>query len=120
MNTSNQSIFQNLVTTNPFAATSRYFGIPTATMAAPDGSMITYVRRRFIPPPETYSLLFNYTVVDGDRLDNITAKYFGDPEQFWRIADANNVLDADELTATPGKQIRITLPRGVPGQPPNA
>ena len=120
MNNSNQSIFQNLVTTNPFAATSRYYGIPTATLTAPDGSTIAFVRRRFVPPPETYALLFNYTVVDGDRLDNISAKFFGDSEQFWRIADANNVLDPDELTATPGKQISITLPQGVPGQPSNA
>jgi hypothetical protein len=117
MNNSTPAIFQNTVPTNPFATTSRYYGLPTATITTTDGTTVTYVRRRFIPPPESYSLLFLHPVVDGDRLDNITAKYFGDPEQFWRVCDANNVLDPDDLTATPGQSIRITLPQGVPGQP---
>ena len=34
----------------------------------------------------------------GDRLDNIAARYLGDPEQFWRICDANGAMRPDELT----------------------
>ena len=58
-------------------------------------------------------------MTQGDRLDNITAQYLGDPEQFWRICDANNVLAPNELTDTLGRIIRITLPEGIPG-PRNA
>jgi hypothetical protein len=53
-----------------------------------DGRPIAYLRRRFIPQPEQFSLLMEHTVVQGDRLDNVVAQYLGDPEQFWRVADA--------------------------------
>jgi hypothetical protein len=53
--------------------------------------------------------------VQGDRLDNLTAKYLGDPEQFWRLCDANNALQPEELTDTVGRRVRITMPEGIPG-----
>ena len=48
------------------------------------------------------------------RLDNLTNLYLGDPEQFWQLCDANNAKHPDELE-TIGRQIRITLPEGIPG-----
>ena len=56
-------------------------------------------------------------VTQGDRLDNITAKFLGDPEQFWRVCDANNAMRPDELTEIIGRTLRITLPEGIPAQP---
>ena len=56
-------------------------------------------------------------MTQGDRLDNITAQYLGDPEQFWRICDANDAMRPDELTETIGRRLRITLPEGMPGTP---
>jgi hypothetical protein len=96
-----------------FAPNSRYHGVDTATLTLPDGRVVGYVRRRFIPPPESFRLLQHHTVVQGDRLDNIAAKYLGDPEQFWRICDANGVMRPDELTDVIGEKIRITLPQGM-------
>jgi hypothetical protein len=61
--------------------------------------------------------LFEHTVTQGERLDNIAAQYLGDPEQFWRICDANAVLRPDELTDTTGRRIRITMPAGIPATP---
>ena len=52
----------------------------------------------------------------GDRLDNITAEYLGDPEQFWRICDANATLHPAELEEV-GRRLRITLSEGIPGMP---
>jgi len=100
-----------------FPTTSRYSGIGTAKFVTPDGRTIAYVGRRFLPDPSQLALLQVYTVVQGDRLDNIAAKYLGDPEQFWRICDANNVMDPLELTEAEaiGRRIRITLPEGMPG-----
>ena len=100
-----------------FPATSRYHDIATATIERPDGKIDVYLRRRFIPPPENFSLLHEHLVVQGDRLDNVTARYLGDPEQFWRICDANAAMRPDELTETPGRRLRITLPEGLPGIP---
>ena len=100
-----------------FSLTSRYYGIETAEFVTPAGQRVKYARRRLIPPAEHFSLLQEHVVSGGERLDNITAQYLGDPEQFWRICDANNVIDPDELTRTVGSRIRITLPEGVPGAP---
>lgn len=102
---------------NSFTVTSRYYAIDTATMTLPDGTTVAYVRRRIVPPAERFSPLLTYTVAEGDRPDNVAAEYLGDPEQFWRLCDANNTLEPEDLTATPGSTVRITLPEGVPGLP---
>ncbi len=115
MNGSLQALFQpGELTTNLFSPTSRYYGIGTATIQKADRMTMVYLRRRFIPPPENYALLQEHIITDGERLDNITAQYLGDPEQFWRVCDPNNVIRPEELTETPGLHIRITLPPGIP------
>ncbi len=100
-----------------FPPTSRYYNFDTATLTTPDGRTIIYLRRRFVPPPENFSLLQEYVVSEGDRLDNITARFLGDPEQFWRVCNANRAMRPDELTETIGRRLRITLPEGIPGTP---
>ncbi|HXU68339.1 MAG TPA: LysM domain-containing protein [Polyangia bacterium] len=105
---------------NPFPPTSRYFGLDLAQLPGPDGSPpIVYLRRRFLPSPASFALLQEHSVAEGDRLDNVTSVYLGDPEQFWRVCDANNAMEPEELCATVGRRLRITLPSGVPG-PRNA
>ncbi|HEY1345685.1 MAG TPA: LysM domain-containing protein [Streptosporangiaceae bacterium] len=98
-----------------FPPSSRYSGVETATLSTKDGRTLAYLRRRFIPPPDRFQLLVEHVVSDGDRLDLIAANYLGDPEQFWRLCDANAVMDPEELTAKVGQVIRITLPEGVQG-----
>ena len=100
-----------------FPPTSRYYNAETATLVTRDGRTVIYLRRRFVPPPERFSLLQEHVVVQGDRLDNITARYLGDPEQFWRVCDANRAMRPDELTEEIGWRLRITLPEGIPGMP---
>jgi hypothetical protein len=93
-----------------FDSNSRYAGIETKTLAVPDpdGSTreIRYVGRRIIPPAGSTTTLVEHTVVQGERLDQITARYAGDPTQFWRICDANNVVTPEELEET-GRVIAI-------------
>jgi len=98
-----------------FPITSRYYNIERAELETADGRKIVYLRRRFVPPAERFELLQEHVVTEGDRLDNITAQYLGDPEQFWRICDANNAVRPDELTEEVGRRLRITLPEGIPG-----
>lgn len=100
-----------------FAITSRYYSTKTAQLETAEGRKIIYLRRRFVPPPERFDLLQEHTVTEGDRIDNIAAQYLGDPEQFWRICDANGAIRPDELTETIGRRLRITLPEGIPGTP---
>jgi hypothetical protein len=103
------------MSTYNFPPTSRYYGIETAAMAMPDGRIVVYLRRRFLPSPDRFALLLEHSVVQGERLDNIAAKYFNDPEVFWQIADANTAMRPEELTETVGRRLRITLPEGIPG-----
>ncbi len=111
-----QALFDaGVLKTTLFPPTSRYYTVATARMTMPDGRTVSYLRRRFVPPPERFALLQEHMVQEGDRLDGIAAKYLGDPEQFWRICDANGVVRPDELTETVGRRLRITLPEGVPG-----
>jgi len=98
-----------------YSITSRYFRTEQATFETPDGGSIKYLRRRFLPQPESLSLLHEHSVVEGDRLDVIAARELGDPPLAWRIADANLAVHPDELTAEAGRKLRITLPEGIPG-----
>jgi hypothetical protein len=96
-----------------FEPTSRYYDIETVKMTVGDdgGSrVISYKRRRIIPSGETMTTLVEHTVVEGDRLDNLAARYVGDPEQFWRICDANDVLRPEDLTEEIGWIIKIAIP----------
>lgn len=94
---------------------SRYYGLPLLTQTTPAGAQISYVSRRFIPPPEDFALLQRYRVKQGDRIDVIAASILGNPLSYWQICDANLALEPDDVTAVPGAFIVITLPAGVPG-----
>jgi hypothetical protein len=111
---------QQLLQPGPLSATlfppaSRYRGVETATLETAEGKTEIYLKRRFVPSPERFALLQEHLVAQGDRLDNISARYLGDPEQFWQVCDANNAMRPDELTETIGRRLRITLPEGIPG-----
>jgi hypothetical protein len=100
-----------------FPPTSRYASTPIATHEREDGTPVAYLSRRFVPPPERFALLQYHVVVQGERLDNIAAHYFGDPQLTWRLCDANGALRPQALTETVGRRLRITLPEGFPGIP---
>ncbi len=105
---------QTSLKTTLFTATSRYYGLGTATLTH-NGVPVAYVLRRFVPQPERFQLLQEYTVTQGDRLDNIAAKFLGDPTLFWRLCDANRAMRPWELTQVIGSKLRITLPEGITG-----
>jgi hypothetical protein len=98
-----------------FDPASRYAGLETATRTVTDADgndrVIRYQRRRIIPPQDDLPTLAEHRVTDGDRLDNITAQYAGDPTLFWRLCDANAVLHPEELEVV-GRIIRIAMGRG--------
>lgn len=86
---------------------SRYEPIPDAAITTPEGRTIRYKRVRFIP--ETRGT-FAHRVVDGDRLDLISYQTYKDPEQFWRICDANLAMLPEELVEEPGRRLLIPVP----------
>jgi len=111
---------QALLTSAPlrsmrFPPNSRYQGLDTATLIDARREQIVYLRRRFVPPPDRFTLLLEHTVLQGDRYDNLAARYFDDPELWWRLCDANGAMRPSELTDAIGQTLRITLPEGVSG-----
>ena len=101
--------------TNNFPVTSRYHYIETAMFDGPDNQPMVYLKRRFIPQPESYFSTQQHIVQQGERLDNITAKYLVDPEQFWQLADANLAMKPRELTEATGRILRIPQSTGISG-----
>ena len=93
-----------------FEPTSRYYSLDTGEFKTPDGRVIAYKRRRFLPDGGKMQTLVEVVVTQGDRLDLITARTLGDPEQFWRVCDANNAMYPRDLTEEPGRRVRVPIP----------
>jgi len=98
-----------------FPPNSRYYNLPTLTHVFADGRAVAYVTRRFIPGVESVLTAREHFVVQGDRLDLLASNYLADPEQWWKIADANVTLVPEDLTDEVGETLRIAFPGAVPG-----
>ena len=94
-----------------FPETSRYYQLETAKWTSPAGREIVFLRRRFLPRTDAFTLLADHRVAEGDRLDNVTALHLGDPEQFWRVCDANSAMRPEDLTAEINRTLHIPLPQ---------
>jgi len=94
-----------------FDPNSRYYNLPNAIYDDGTGRRIAYKRRRFLPQGDAMPVLARVVVLDGDRLDLIAARTIGAPEQFWRIADANNALNPFDLTAEIGAVLNVAQPQ---------
>lgn len=93
-----------------FDQNSRYKDIKVATtmVPGPDGEPreVRFIYRRFLPHAESLPTLDTLTVTQADRMDLIASRFFGDPTQWWRLCDANAVMNPSDLLE-PGEQIRI-------------
>lgn len=96
------------------SASSRYATSASVAVTLPEGRQVAARARRIIPPAADHATVGWHRVTAHERLDGIAAQVIGDPELWWRLADANPTLDPDTLTATPGTRLRLTLPAGLP------
>lgn len=93
--------------TDSLPGTSRYRDVGTATYGEQTDA-IAYYRRRLVPPPERHRLLHYVQVREGDRRDLLAHAQLGDAALWWRMADAQGVLDPIALEAPSGRWVRIT------------
>lgn len=93
-----------------FDSKSRYYVLETATFVTDDGRSIAYKRRRFLPEGKELPLFTETKVEQSDRLDLIANRTIGDPEQFWRVCDANDAMNPFDLTE-PGKWLSVPIPQ---------
>ncbi|WP_419665849.1 hypothetical protein [Streptomyces sp. 2-1] len=100
---------------HPYPRTSRYHDAEIGIHRQADGTEVRYTKRRLLPPlAETEDDGQSHTVSSGERPDLLGQRYFGDPAQWWQIADANPVLDPRELTDEAGNVIEVPLAGGFP------
>lgn len=88
-----------------FDKDSRYAKLALKEYTDDAGRKISYVARRIIRPPETP--VASIKVQPGDRLDLIADRAYGDPRQFWRVADANPTADHTTLTRPIGRRLAL-------------
>ncbi len=101
-----------------FQPNSRYYGIETIERpVGKGGEPVIYLKRRFLPKLERFSVVAEHIVQERERPDTIANDTWSDPELFWRLADANAAINPPDLTAEPGRSLHITLPEGIPGLP---
>jgi nucleoid-associated protein YgaU len=84
---------------------SRYASLASAvyTITGPDGRQEPVLPIRFLPPTPA---ALQYVVQAGDRLDLLSAHYYGAADRFWLIADANEHVDPDTLLE-PGRTVLV-------------
>ena len=104
------------ITAPRFPPTSRYANTEVATYVDAAGRATPYLRRRFLPDPDTLAQIATHTVQDGERLDTIATVQLGDPVLSWQLLDANRGLAPTDLLID-GRQLCVTLPAGIPGTP---
>jgi hypothetical protein len=102
------------IPSTPFGPLSRYNGVALGVLVRRPGDPgIVYLRRRFIPSPQASAVAAVHRVAGHDRPDLLGAAFLGDALLYWRIADANAVVDPNELTDTMGRLIVIPQTAGM-------
>lgn len=96
--------------TNTAPPNSRYFGLATRTAPAGDGESVEFIGRRIIPAVERYKVLDRHRTVASERIDQVGDAFYGDPEQYWRICDANGVERPAEASEPAGRLLVIPVP----------
>lgn len=98
---------------SPFGPNSRYYQVPVGSYPGGAGdAALPYLLRRFIPQRRDIALAAACLVQGGDRPDLLAARALGDPELYWRVADANLVSDPFELIDTIGRRLVLPTPPG--------
>jgi hypothetical protein len=75
---------------------SRYANLSPYQVTLPDGTMVQAIPS---PLPGSTALLGYHRRTQGERLDNVAARYLGDATTFWRLCDANDAVVPDALAA---------------------
>jgi len=89
-----------------FSPGSRYERVPTAVHVDRDGTQRPYVLLRTFPPPAPTQQ--HHEFAEHERLDLVAWRFLGDPEQFWRLCDANATLQPATLEIV-GRRLRIPV-----------
>ena len=82
---------------------SRYVSVTTYVVLDHRGRPVTVVA---VPPPPSQQIAGWHIWRQGQRPDHLAAQYLDDPAGFWRIAEANDAIQAEWLS----EQSEIAIP----------
>ena len=88
----------------------RYAATEIKVMTLPDGTIVSYLARRFLPEPETMTMIASVAIEPADRLDLFSARTLGVSTAWWRIADANRAVHPETLDGPAGRRLDVPLP----------
>jgi hypothetical protein len=92
-----------------FAPGSRYAQVPEADYLDAHGRARPYKLLRILRSPAAARQV--HELADGERLDLVANRFFGDPQQFWRICDANRRPRPEDLEVA-GTPLTIPIVTG--------
>lgn len=87
------------------SAYSRYEDLPLR-IYKPDEDGIQYATRRFLPRGEDIRAINDVEVKPHERIDLIAHRNVNNSTLWWKIADANDVMRAEDLEE-PGRHLKI-------------
>lgn len=93
-----------------FDHTSRYYHLPDAVYTDAEGQAHHYKRRRLLPQSDSLPTQALLQAQPGDRLDLLALRGLANPELFWRLCDANDVLNPFDLLDQSTQTLRVPLP----------
>lgn len=101
----------------PVTPDSRFASLPVLEVRAPDGTTRRVIALRLTAPPFTDDGT-RHRVTQGEQIDLLARRFYGDERLWWRILDANplvyplDIAPGDELVMpAPGPATRITRAR---------
>lgn len=94
---------------------SRYRNVPERRTTLPSGDEVAFIGRRVIPDLDRFKPLDRHRVVEGDRIDQVSAGAYGDPLLGWRIVDASGEWDMFAACRPVGRMLIVPLPTEVSG-----
>ena len=86
-----------------FDPKSRYAKTTTYVVTDHRGRPVTVVA---VPPRPAQRIAGVHLLRQGQRVDHLALQYLGDPAGYWRIAEANDAMQAEWLT----EQAEIEIP----------
>jgi hypothetical protein len=90
-----------------FSRVSRYRDLPDVVTTDSRGRAVRSRSLRLLPAVQG---VLAHTVEEGDRLDHLADRYYGQPRSWWRIADANpELLSPDDLLGD-GPRSTVVVP----------
>lgn len=98
-----------------FSKISRYRSLPDLVTVDEEGRARTSKALRLLPDAPGD---FLHTVEDGDRLDHLAYKYYKQPRDWWRIADANPAILAPRELLGDDPRVRVRIPVAWTGPAP--